>query len=132
MKENELEEIFKKYDIFDGAILEHGFTKNNRDYRIVIDTINNKLYEFYFIGCVELKYTNILSTQELSFEDYQDESYTGYVWVDFSVLYPGVEIIKESKLISKWIEKYHKEFNHIKITTNVFELEIVFNKLNVI
>ena len=141
MTKEEIEEIFKKYDIFDQEILEHGFTKNNRDYNIIVSMPNDESYEFYFVGCVELNYKNILPRQDLFLDEILTEKdverfWEGnggrYFWVEFSVLYPGLEIIDNSSITEKWEKLFNKSFHHIRITTNVFELEIVFNKIKVI
>lgn len=139
MTKQEIQEIFSKYDFIDSEILEHGFTKNNRDYKVVIRMLNNESKEFYFVGCVELIYKNILPKQNLYLEDQQTgeeiERYKknggGYIWVEFSVLYPGLEIIDNSNNIAKWEKLYNKNFHHVRITTNVFMMEIIFNTIKV-
>ena len=141
MTNEEVEIILNENDIFDRDILEHGFTKNNRDYKIIVGMPNDESYEFYFVGCVELNYKNILPKQDLyldelptekDIERFCEEDGGRYLWVEFSVLYPGLEIIDNSSSTEKWEKLFSKSFHHIRITTNVFELEIVFNKIKVI
>jgi hypothetical protein len=130
---NRVKDIFTQYDIFDKYILEHGFTKNSRDYRIVFDFSlkqnNSEYYEFLFIGCVEFNYKNTLPEQKLYLEENQIENGERYFWTNFSIVYPGLEIIENSELTDKWEMKFKCKFHHIRITTNVFELEIIFNKI---
>ena len=63
-----VQQTLEKYDFFDQAIVEHGFTPYNRDYRLVAEIYGvsrtpgasgNELYATYIItfrGCVEAIY----------------------------------------------------------------------------
>ncbi len=96
-----VEDTLKKYDLFDNAIWNHGFTDYMRDYRIVAGLNYGEFqgdFSFLFLGCVEANYEIILPEGAFSMDDalinpktsLDDHAPFGFDWdVRFADVYPG-------------------------------------------
>ncbi|MBW3625210.1 MAG: hypothetical protein KY468_17570, partial [Armatimonadetes bacterium] len=96
---DDIQKLLNEWDMFDGAIVQHGFTEYNRDYRLFIEILplreDGTLHpvEYLFRGCMEAHYMTVvpafavyMNDTLIDFEKYEEayknspDSVDGFVW----------------------------------------------------
>lgn len=133
-------------DVYDQAIVFHGFTDYMRDYEIVVlataDPVTgiapaHLLYTFKH--CVRATVTSAVSPDiwARSLDDRLIDHETGvdldgYVWgVKRQEIYPGMRLISPSAEASRWEEALSVPFHEVSIETNGHDINLVFSDLAV-
>ena len=138
-----IKQTLEHYDLFDNAILRHGFTEYNRDYVIVADLYyadEPGQYHFLFRGCVEAHYESTMTRDAFSMDDvWIDEE----AWQDLDVIdkhvwgvryvddYPGWTLIEDSERAQSWKDRLDHDMHELLIETYVFNLRLIFHDLRV-
>lgn len=70
------------------------------------------------------------------FTDYQTWQNTGepdgFVWgTNWSLAYPGLEYIRDSKLATRWSGKLGKEMHEVIVQTEAFQIQLIFHDIRV-
>jgi len=140
-------EITAAFDeVFDQAIVFHGFADFMRDYDVVICATadprtgiqpDHLLYRFRH--CVRATVTtavrpdvwpNSLDDRLTDYE--QGVEMDGYVWgVKWQCLYPGMRLIEDSAEAAEWSEKIDLSLYEALIETNGHNINLVFSGLDV-
>jgi len=104
-------------DVFDEAIVFHGFTTYMRDYEVVVETgaapgtgIPTRFLRFFFVNCVRAEVATALSPagwagslDERLIDVSTGIDLDGYVWgVKWQALYPGFAFVPDSELARSW------------------------------
>jgi hypothetical protein len=146
-----VQQMLDAYDFFDQAIVEHGFTPYNRDYRLVAEIYGTSLtpgntgselhatYTFTFRGCVEANYRcNVIHGFSVNdiFIDYDrwidGGEPDGFVWgVNFADAYPGLRYVDDSERATAWSERLGLSMHEVTIETNTYTLALVFHDITV-
>ena len=137
-----LRDQMKECDIFDNAVLRHGFTDYNRDYEMTVNSIvgpmPSGLYSYLFRGCVEAacKSNVLVHSPSLDdvFIDYQAWEAAGtpdgFVWgVKWADAYPGWRYIEKSPSAANYSKKLSIEMHEVIIETNTYTIDLVFHDL---
>lgn len=133
-------------DVFDQAVLFHGFTNYMRDYDVFVYAtadprtgIRPEHLRYRFIHCVRAAVTSALgpATWKQSLDerltDYdQGKDLDGYVCgVQWQELYPGMELVPESAEARHWTDELGIPFREAIVTMNAHVLSLVFSDLDV-
>jgi hypothetical protein len=138
--------VLKAHDFFDQAVIEHGFLRYNRDYRVVAEIAGPRssgarieilaLYTLVFRGCVEVYYTSNLHNLDLDdvFIDYKRWEKAGqpngFVWgVNYADAYPGARYVDASERAAAWERTLGRTMHEVLIETNTYNLALVFAEL---
>ncbi|MEV4159945.1 YxiG-like protein [Nonomuraea dietziae] len=133
-------------DIFDQALLHHGFVDYMRDYQLVIRTtadprtgIEPTTLRYLFRHCVQATCTTTvpaaiwrtsLDDRLITYETGVDLD--GYVWgVNWQMLYPGATLITDSPTARSWAAAIGIDFHEVRIETNAHDLTLVFSDLHI-
>ncbi|MET8338027.1 hypothetical protein ABZV14_39990 [Streptosporangium canum] len=133
-------------DVFDQALLRHGFTEYMRDYQLVIHAtadprsgIAPATLRYLFRHCVQATCTTTVSADTwrgslddrlISYETGVDLD--GYVWgVDWQLLYPGATLITDSPTARHWAAAVGIDFHEVRIQANAHDLTLVFSDLQI-
>ncbi len=131
-------------DIFDQAIVFHGFADYMRDYEVFIYAtadprtgITPEHLRYRFTHCVRATVTSALSPEiwkrslDERLVDYeQDRDLDGYVWgVKWQVLYPGMKLVPDSTDAQRWSDELGLPFYEAVIQTNGHNICLVFSDL---
>jgi len=133
-------------EVFDQAVLYHGFVDYMRDYEVVVHAtadprsgIPPAHLRLLFRHCVEARcvttvnpgtWRESLDERLIDYETGVDLD--GYVWgVKWHVLYPGARVVPESAAASRWAEAVGIPFHEVRIETNAHDLTLVFSDLQV-
>ncbi|MDO3703298.1 hypothetical protein Q3W71_16620 [Micromonospora sp. C28SCA-DRY-2] len=117
-------------DVFDQAVLYHAFTDYMRDYEVIVyltaspsTGIRPTHLRYLFKFCVEAEVRTALSPE--TWRESLDERLTdpeigpdldGYVWaVRWQPLYPGAELITDSRRAQAWAERVGIDFHEVRI-----------------
>ena len=115
----------KVSEIYDVAILRHGFHANNRDYVFEIETNwvdeNAGRYLLTFKNCSELKYKAIVD----DFEKFDWSS-------NWSMAYPGFSEFPESELSKIWSDKLKFNMIEYSLETEIFEMSFLASSFRLI
>jgi hypothetical protein len=138
--------------LFDSAVVRHGFAPYMRDYDLIVEVPAAKLdgsgsyiegqYRYRFTHCVEAHVETTLrpDTWQRSWTDEftrfavweQAGTPEGFVWgVEYADAYPGASRIADSPLAEAWSEKLGKRMHQIQIETNAFVIDLVCHDLRV-
>jgi hypothetical protein len=119
-------------EVFDQAVVFHGFTDYMRDYDVFIYVTagpgtgiapEHRRYRFKY--CVRALVTSALSAQLWSRS-------LGYVWgVKWQNLYPGMRLVEESADAQRWSRDLDLSFHEATIETNGHDISLVFADLMV-
>ncbi|HLZ50048.1 MAG TPA: hypothetical protein VKP61_04815 [Candidatus Acidoferrum sp.] len=142
MKSSEIREELERGQLFDGAIVRHGFTPYLRDYDIVAYFAKGPEYLYRFSHCPIAEVTTAVPDdvwQRSWGDDFIDYSEwlksgepAGYVWgVCESTVYPGAKYIADSRLAQEWTSRLGKQMHEVLIITNGHNLHLVFHDLSV-
>ncbi len=133
-------------DIFDQALLFHGFTDYMRDYDVFVYATADPMtgippdyLRYRFKHCVRATTTSTLTPQTWtrSLDDRlvhveQSPELDGYVWgVRWQVLYPGAELLPGTEETEAWSTRLGIPFHEAVIKANGHNLSIVFSDLSV-
>jgi len=138
----EIERAFN--DVFDQALLFHGFAEHMRDYDVVIYAtadprtgIQPEHLRYRFTHCVRATTTTAvrpdvwnksLDDRLIDFE--QGKDLDGYVWgVNWQVLYPGMKLLPESQEAARWSEQLGIPFHEATIEGNGHTVSLIFSDL---
>jgi hypothetical protein len=144
-------ETLARYDFFDQEIVEHGFTRYNRDYRVVAEMYGEAgagrpiqhltTYTFLFRGCVEADYVSVVPPGGFSMDDVfidYDRWVTagtpdGFVWgVNSATAYPGLHYVEDSSRAAAWANRLRLSMHEVAIKTNTYVLTLVFHDVTVV
>lgn len=140
MKRSEIQEVLERGQLFDGAIVRHGFTPYLRDYDIVAYFGQGPQYLYRFSHCTLVEVTTAVPDDVWQrswsdcFIDYSEwlksGEPNGYVWgICESSVYPGAKYIADSALAREWTSRLGKTMHEIIIETNGHNLRLVFHDL---
>ncbi|MBO4164970.1 YxiG-like protein [Micromonospora antibiotica] len=133
-------------DVFDHALVYHGFTDYMRDYEAIVHVTADPRTEiaptylrYLFRYCVEAHCRTSVPpvTWRASLDDRLIGHETGvdldgYVWgVKWHALYPGARVQAESATARSWAEATGLDFHEVLIETNAHVLTLVFSDLQV-
>lgn len=132
--------------LLDVAILSHGFVPYMRDYDILFEAMWGEKewgdakghYLCRFTHCPEAQVITSVSDETWSqswsdtFIDYAEWEAggepEGYVWgVCWSMAYPGMKYVENSKLAERWGQRLKKEMHEAEVETNAFTLRLIFH-----
>ncbi|MFE5335746.1 hypothetical protein ACFQ8E_07515 [Isoptericola sp. NPDC056573] len=134
-------------DVFDQAIVFHGFARHMRDYDIYVYAtadaragVRPEHLRYRFTHCVRATATTAVPASAWKeslddrFVDYQrwldDGAPDGYVWgVNWQALYPGFTLMEASADADRWTSQLGIPFHHVGVETNGHNLELVFADL---
>jgi hypothetical protein len=138
-------------DVFDHAVLFHGFTDYMRDYEIIIYLSSDPasgipheqrrlLFKYCVHATVETTLTN--DTWKRSWDDrlinYDTgselyETAPGYVWgVKSQDLYPGLKLISASPDADRWSRQLDRPFHQAEAHLNAQRVTLIFSDLEVL
>ena len=128
-------------DIYDVAIIKHGFTDYVRDYMFEIEAnwigdLAGK-YNLIFKHCYELIYKTLIdddtikqswSDMFIDFEIWEKNNEPeGFVWgTNWSLAYPGFKEIVDSEKAKVWSKKLGKEMKEVNLQSNSFEINLIY------
>lgn len=140
-------EILEAFDeVFDQAVVFHGFAEYMRDYDVFVYAtadprtgIAPEHLRYRFKHCVRATVTTALSAEiwrrsldERLVDFEQGHGLSGYVWgVRWQVLYPGMTLIPESAEAQRWAEALGVPFHEAAIEGNGHNISLVFSDLAV-
>jgi hypothetical protein len=132
-------------EIFDCALISHGFTDYMRDYDLVVYVVTDpasriarRHVRYRFTHCVRASVTSAIRRDvwPYSLDDGLIEFETGveldgFVWgVKWEDLYPGAELVNSAEA-EEWAGDVGVPFHEVKIETNVHVISLVFSALRV-
>ncbi|MEU4570827.1 hypothetical protein [Micromonospora sp. NPDC023956] len=133
-------------DVFDQALVYHGFTDYMRDYEVIVYAtadprtgIPPAYLRYLFRYCVEATCRTTVAppTWRESLDDRLVDHETGvdldgYVWgVKWHCLYPGAQVVDGSPGAQRWAGAVGIEFHEVRIETNAHALTLIFSDLQV-
>lgn len=135
-------------EVFDQAVLFHGFTDYYRDYEVVVQVntdpasdIAPQHLSYLFRYCVEVGVETALSPEiwQRSLDDrlidvdaWKETPIEGHVWgVRWHNLYPGGRVVEDSPRAAAWTEALRRPFYEVELETNVHALNLVCSDLQV-
>ncbi|WP_431894208.1 hypothetical protein [Nonomuraea sp. bgisy101] len=133
-------------DVFDQALLRHGFVNHMRDYQLVIHAtadprtgIAPATLRYLFRYCVQANCTTTVPAG--IWRDSLDDRLTtyetgvdldGHVWgVNWQVLYPGATLVADSPTARDWAVAIGIDFHEVRIQTNAHDLTLIFSDLQI-
>jgi hypothetical protein len=131
-------------EVFDQAIVFHGFADYMRDYDIFIYAtadprtgIPPEHLRYRFKYCVRATATSALAPQvwrqslDERLVDYEQGSdLDGYVWgVKWQMLYPGMKLVTDSAEAETWSRELGQPFHEAVIETNGHNISLIFSDL---
>jgi hypothetical protein len=133
-------------DVFDQAIVFHGFADYMRDYDVVIYAtadprtgVQPEHLRYRFTNCVRAIVTSavrpdvwIRSMDERLIDYEQGRDMDGYVWgVRWQALYPGARLLPTSDEAAHWSARLGLPFFEAEMKTNGHDINLVFSDLRV-
>lgn len=126
-------------NLYDIAILRHGFADYNRDYEFIIEIggqINAGQFLLVFKNVYELTYKTTLPYKVIrqslhddftNYQKWQDNGEKeGFVWeVNYSLAYPGFTIKDNSDNAIKWTKELGINMYEIILDTNTYKIEFL-------
>jgi hypothetical protein len=142
VKASDIQEALERGNLFDGAILQHGFAPYMRDYDLVAYFARKSEYLYRFSHCPLIEITTRVTDGVWqrswgdNFIDYSEwlksGSPPGYVWgVCESDVYPGAKYIVNSRVAQEWTSRWGKPMHEVVIGTNAYNLHLVFHDLTI-
>jgi hypothetical protein len=139
-----VEETLRAYDLYDAEIGPHGFLPTMRDYRLVVERLDEApvgVFHYDFLGCAEARYEVTLPPEAFSMDDRLLHSRTaaapdapaGFVWAVASACSAeeGVTYSATSERARHWAARLGRPMHEVVIGTNVFRFALVFHDLRV-
>lgn len=140
-------EIHRAFDdVFDQALIFHGFTDYMRDYELITYAtaaprtgIQPSFDRYLFRFCVRADVTTTLtpetwraSLDERLIDHETGKDLDGYVWgVKWQVLLPGMRLLDESETANRWARELSMPFYEAVIEANGHRIALVFSDLDV-
>lgn len=133
-------------DVFDQALLFHGFADYMRDYDLLVYAIADRrtgippdYLRYRFKYCVRATVTSAVTpeTWSRSLDDRlvdveKGRELDGYVWgVRWQALYPGAKLLPGTSETSAWSARLARPFHEAVIETNGHNICLVFSDLSV-
>lgn len=133
-------------DVFDQALVFHGFADYMRDYEVFIYAtadprtgIRPEHLQYRFTHCTRATVTSALSPEtwkrsldERLVDPERGRELDGYVWgVKWQVLYPGMKLVPDSAEAHRWSGELGLPFHEAVIETNGHNITLVFSDLTV-
>jgi len=133
-------------DIFDQALVYHGFADYMRDYELFVyctadpqTGIRPRHERYLFKTCVHAVITTAVpaevwarSLDERLIDYDTGVGLGGYVWgVKWQMLYPGAHLVIGSDTAEQWSRALGFAFHEVRIETNAHSLSLVFSNLEV-
>jgi hypothetical protein len=133
-------------DIFDGALVYHGYSDYMRDYEVIVYvTADPRIgippvhLRYLFKYCVAAEVKTAVSPD--IWRRSLDERLTdrkigpdldGFVWaVRWQPLYPGAEVVADSERARSWADEIGIPFHEVRFEMNAHTLTLVFSDLEV-
>jgi hypothetical protein len=131
-------------DVFDHAIVFHGFTDYMRDYDVIVHVtaapgtgIAARYLRYRFVYCVRATVASALppevwrrSLDDRLVDDQQRVDPDGYVWgVRWQDLYPGMALVPDSPDAKRWSQHVGIPFYEVAIRANAHTISLVFSDL---
>lgn len=131
-------------DVFDQALVFHGFVDYMRDYDVYIyatadprTDISPQHLRYRFTHCVRASTTSALSPHiwkqsldERLVDHEEGADLDGYVWgVKWQALYPGLTLVADSSDAQQWSHDLGLPFHEATIETNGHNISLVFSDL---
>ena len=129
-------------DIYDVAILRHGFTNYARDYQFYIAAYQwigdlEGSYVLTFSHCYDLTYKTLVPDDVLKeswddlFIDYKtwkkNNEPNGMVWgINWSLAFPGFKEVVNSDKAMDWSKRLDKPMKEVKLETTSFEISLTY------
>lgn len=143
METDELQEVMAEFDVFDNALLSHGYKPYMRDYELIVEVhvgpAEQGTYSYLFRHCIEIHirtalnekvYRESLDDRLIAYETGKDLD--GYVWgVNWSLLYPGWTLHPASERAATWTERIGIPFHEVQIEGNAHDMTLIFADLKV-
>ncbi|MEU8544160.1 hypothetical protein AB0C52_29900 [Streptomyces sp. NPDC048717] len=132
--------------IFDHAVVYHGYTTYMRDYEVVVHVTSDSRtgiapahLRYLFRYCVEVRCETSLrpETWRVSLDDRLVDSVTGdgldgFVWgVEWQMLYPGARLLAEPEATRRWSKALGIDFHEACIESGAHKLTLLFSELQV-
>ncbi|MFY1616291.1 HalD/BesD family halogenase [Micromonospora sp. WMMD736] len=133
-------------EIFDGAVVHHGYTDYMRDYEVIVYVTADPRtgqppahLRYLFTHCVVAEVRTALSpdTWRRSLDGRLTDpevgpDLDGFVWaVRWQPLYPGATVVPESERARSWADKVGIPFHEVRFELNAHAIALVFNDLEV-
>jgi hypothetical protein len=133
-------------DVFDQAVVFHGFADYTRDYDVFIYAtadprtgITPEHLRYRFRYCVRATVTTAVSPEiweqsldERLIDHEQGRGLDGYVWgVKWQCLYPGMKLVQGSAEAARWSRELGIPFHEMAIETSGHNISLVFSDLAV-
>jgi hypothetical protein len=139
-----VEETLRAYDLYDAEIGPHGFLPTMRDYRLVVERIDNAplgVFHYDFLGCMEARYEVTLPPHAISMDDrllskdftHAPDRSPAFFWAVASACSAeeGVTYSRTTERALHWSARLGLPMHEVVISTNVFRLALVFHDLAV-
>ena len=143
MGKDTLRAFMEEHDLFDNALISHGFADYMRDYQLVVDNIVRPdeagMYQYLFKYCVEAHIETAVTAWRGSLDDRlldpeqaARDGVEGYVWgVRWADLYPGWTLVDPSVKAQSWQERLGIDLHEVRIESNAFTIDLIFSILEV-
>ncbi|MDX6281593.1 MAG: hypothetical protein QOH03_2664 [Kribbellaceae bacterium] len=133
-------------DLFDHALVFHGYTDYMRDYDVFVSTsadprtgIAPEHLRYRFKHCVRASVTSVVSPQTWSqslddrlLDSEQSHDLNGLVWaVRWQALYPGAKLLPASPETELWSARLGRPAHEATIETNIHAISLIFTDLSV-
>ena len=133
-------------DVFDQAILFHGFADFMRDYEVFVYAtadprtgIRPERLRYRFTHCVRVTVTSAVppeiwkrSLDERLVDYEQGRDLDSYGWgVKWQALYPGMKLVPDSAEAQRWSRELGLPFYEAAIETNGHNVSLIFSDLTV-
>lgn len=134
-------------DVFDQALVFHGFTDYMRDYELITYSVADpktgiapSFDRYLFRCCVEATITSTLtpptwavSLDERLIDPETGKDLAGYVWgVKWQLLYPGGTLLARSEKADQWARAVGIPFHEAVIEGNGHKIALIFSDLVVL
>ncbi|TNC48119.1 hypothetical protein FHE65_03065 [Mumia zhuanghuii] len=144
MSPEEIEAAFE--DVFDQAIVFHGFADFMRDYDVIVHATSDprtgtspENLRYRFRHCVRANITTAVPPEVWAaslddrLTDYESGvDLDGYVWgVKWQVLYPGIKLEQDSREATEWSGRIQLPMHQAIIETNGHNVDLIFSALEV-
>jgi hypothetical protein len=133
-------------DVFDHALIHHGFTPYMRDYELIVHAsadpasgIQPAYLRYLFRFCVEATTRSVLSrdtwqrSRDDRLIDYErGKDLDAFVWgVNWQPLYPEFRVVADSARARAWSEAPGTDFHEVHMESNAHDVTLVFADLTV-
>ncbi|HEX8002362.1 MAG TPA: hypothetical protein VF519_06670 [Mycobacteriales bacterium] len=120
-------------DVFDGALLTHGFDDHARDYVMEFERMDGQRVRYAFRHCVSARVTTALSPAIWARSLDPAAEPGDYVWgVRWQCVYPGGSVVEPSEEAARWSAEVGVPFTEVRIEANAHVVELVFTTLEVV